>query len=208
MRAFFPHWFRVRLVGKSLRSFTGRCSPGTRPEEKARQSATHAGDPHRESIWISYCRVSTKDEEHRLGEFVAHHPLARPAAPWERLKIGGGAPPVLCRHGWLVVYHGVHDSAKAGVKRRKLSYAAGVMVLSEEHPTRVVYRSQEPALVPRGPLERIGTIDDVVFPTGVDRRDDLGKPDRFDIYYGMADDRIGVARLDVPPTLPRAATAN
>jgi hypothetical protein len=28
-------------------------------------------------------------------------------------------------------------------------------------------------------------------------------PDRFDIYYGMADDRIGVARLDVPATLPR-----
>jgi predicted GH43/DUF377 family glycosyl hydrolase len=43
-----------------------------------------------------------------------------------------------------------------------------------------------------------GTIDDVVFPTGIDRRDDLGAPDRFDIYYGMADDRIGVARLDVP----------
>jgi hypothetical protein len=28
-------------------------------------------------------------------------------------------------------------------------------------------------------------------------------PDRFDIYYGMADFRIGVARLDVPLALPR-----
>jgi hypothetical protein len=27
-------------------------------------------------------------------------------------------------------------------------------------------------------------------------------PDRFDVYYGMADFRIGVARLDVPATLP------
>jgi len=41
-----------------------------------------------------------------------------------------------------------------------------------------------------------------VFPTGIDRRDDLGSPDRFDVYYGMADDRIGVARLDVPEQLP------
>ncbi len=32
-------------------------------------------------------------------------------------------------------------------------------------------------------------------------------PDRFDIYYGMADDRIGVARLDVPERLPHEATA-
>jgi hypothetical protein len=40
-----------------------------------------------------------------------------------------------------------------------------------------------------------------VFPTDIDRRDDLGKPDRFDVCYGMADNRIGVARPDVPASL-------
>lgn len=49
---------------------------------------------------------------------------------------------------------------------------------------------------------KIGTVDDVVFPTGIDRRDDLGLPNRFDVYYGMADDCIGVARLDLPHSLP------
>ncbi len=49
--------------------------------------------------------------------------------------------------------------------------------------------------------ERSGTVADVVFPTGIDRRDDLGPPERFDVYYGMADDRIGVARLEVPEHL-------
>ena len=39
-----------------------------------------------------------------------------------------------------------------------------------------------------------------MFPTGIDRRDDIGAPDRFDVYYGMADNRIGVVRLDVPET--------
>jgi hypothetical protein len=53
-------------------------------------------------------------------------------------------------------------------------------------------------LAPELPQERSGTIANVVFPTGIDRRDDLGMPDRFDVYYGMADDRIGVARLDLP----------
>ncbi len=41
-----------------------------------------------------------------------------------------------------------------------------------------------------------------------DRRDDLGSPDRFDIYYGMANNRIGVARLDLPERLPPGAPAD
>jgi predicted GH43/DUF377 family glycosyl hydrolase len=51
-------------------------------------------------------------------------------------------------------------------------------------------------------------VDNVVFPTGIDRRDDLGTPDRFDVYYGMADNRIGVARLDLPDQLPTEAVAD
>ncbi|MGZ8466688.1 MAG: glycosidase, partial [Candidatus Binatia bacterium] len=53
-----------------------------------------------------------------------------------------------------------------------------------------------------------GTVSNVVFPTGIDRRDDLGLPDRFDVYYGMADNRIGVARLDMPEQLPPGAPAD
>src|ERR1035437_5054659 len=56
--------------------------------------------------------------------------------------------------------------------------------------------------------ERSGIIDNVVFPTGIDRRDDLGSPDRIDVYYGMADSRIGVARLDLPEILPPGRVAD
>ena len=129
-------------------------------------------------------------------------------SPWERLKIGGGTPPVLTRHGWLILYHGVSELAKPGDKGHQLCYAAGVMVLSNEHPRFIRYRSVEPVLTPVGPQERRGTIANVVFPTGIDRRDDLGSPDRFDVYYGMADDRIGVARLDLPDFLPREGVAD
>jgi predicted GH43/DUF377 family glycosyl hydrolase len=177
--------------------------PGTRPEEKVLRSASCSMDLHRESIWISYCRVSEKGSEDRLGEFVAHNRLACPEEEWERLKIGGGAPPIMCRHGWLMIYHGVHDIPGSSPTGLKMCYSAGAMVLSKERPSRTIYRSREPVLVPDGPLECHGTVDNVVFPTGIDRRDDLGTPDRFDVYYGMADDRIGVARLDVPATLPR-----
>ena len=70
------------------------------------------------------------------------------------------------------------------------------------------YRSAEPVLTPELPQERRGTVANVVFPTGIDRRDDIGSPERFDIYYGMADCRIGVARLNVPDVLPPGGVAH
>jgi predicted GH43/DUF377 family glycosyl hydrolase len=76
------------------------------------------------------------------------------------------------------------------------------MVLSKEQPQVIRYRSAKPVLSPTLPQERDGTVANVVFPTGIDRRDDIGLPDRFDVYYGMADNRIGVARLDLPNFLP------
>ena len=166
--------------------------PGTRPEETAVHPASRELDLERESIWISYC----------------HHRLAAPVSPWERLKIGAGTPPILGRHGWLIVYHGVSEIVKPGNAGRQLCYSAGVMVLSKEHPRVIRYRSAEPVLIPSLPQERDGTVANVVFPTGIDRRDDLGSPDRFDIYYGMADSRIGVARLDVPDFVPTGGVAD
>lgn len=172
--------------------------PGTRPEEKSRLSTI----TDKECIWISYCHLGANGVEQQLGPFVSHRHLACPVADWDHLKIGGGAPPMLCRHGWLLIYHGVHAVSQPVSVGNKFCYSAGVMVLSGKHPSTILYRSRDPVLVPQGPLECHGTVDDVVFPTGIDRRDDLGMPDRFDIYYGMADDRIGVARLDVPAILP------
>jgi predicted GH43/DUF377 family glycosyl hydrolase len=58
------------------------------------------------------------------------------------------------------------------------------------------------------PQERDGTVANVVFPTGIDRRDDVGTADRFDVYYGMADSRIGVARLDLPEQISPEAAAD
>jgi predicted GH43/DUF377 family glycosyl hydrolase len=129
-------------------------------------------------------------------------------ALWERLKIGAGTPPILTRHGWLILYHGVSEVDESKNGEHHLCYSAGVMVLSKQNPQTILYRSAQPVLTPLLPEERQGTIANVVFPTGIDRRDDLGTPDRFDIYYGMADNRIGAARLDLPEHLPEAAIAD
>jgi predicted GH43/DUF377 family glycosyl hydrolase len=182
---------------------------GTLPEETAYKAKPRAMDLSRESIWISYCPMPPAGHEpERLGLFNSHHRLASPVSPWELLKIGGGTPPILTRHGWLILYHGVSELPNPDSGGSKLCYSAGVMVLSKDHPHHILYRSVKPVMTPTLAKELHGAVDQVVFPTGMDRRDDLGTPDRIDVYYGMADNRIGVARLDVPEFLPLGAPAD
>jgi predicted GH43/DUF377 family glycosyl hydrolase len=181
---------------------------GTKPNEIARDPGTRDVDLDRESIWISYCRAALKSRtQDHLGQFTSHHRLATPVSLWERLKIGAGTPPILTKHGWLIVYHGVSELPGTG-SVDSLCYSAGVMVLSKQHPRLLRYRSVQPVLTPVLLQEREGAIPNVVFPTGIDRRDDLGTPDRLDVYYGMADYRIGVARLDLPEKIPAEAAAD
>ena len=73
-------------------------------------------------------------------------------------------------------------------------------LLDARDPRRVLYRSASPILEPRVAAERLGVVPRVVFPTGVDVRGN----DTLDVYYGMADSRIGVARARLADLLTPA----
>jgi predicted GH43/DUF377 family glycosyl hydrolase len=180
--------------------------PGTGPDETLRGGYPRVMDILRESIWISYHSLVNEvcTKHHHLYHFDSHRRLACPVAAWEQLKIGGGTPPILTPQGWLFLYHGVCVTVNKNDSASNLAYSAGLLVLDEKHPHLILYRSPEPVLTPELPKEREGIVSNVVFPTAIDRRDDLGLPCRFDVYYGMADKRIGVARLDLPPSLKTA----
>jgi predicted GH43/DUF377 family glycosyl hydrolase len=173
--------------------------PGTTASDIAAEPTGRVIDPDRESMWIAYCPLDLEGESpNQLSHFRSHHRLASPAEPWESVKIGGGTPPILTTDGWLVIYHGVGKSHLADDEVGNLRYSAGALVLDTRDPRLIRYRSPTPILIPELRQEREGAVPDVVFPTGVDRRSDLGDPSRIDVYYGMADSRIGAARLDVP----------
>ena len=143
-----------------------------------------------DGIWISYAPVNAAGDPGSIGAFSGHRLLAGPERPWESLKIGCGTPPILTSLGWLIVYHGVGGRDRDGCR----IYSAGLMLLDRDDPTRILYRSPEPILEPELPEEVSGVCARVVFPTGMDPRPDLGEF-VYDIYYGMADSRIGAARL-------------
>jgi len=180
---------------------------GSLPEEIASEEGPCPVDIAHESIWISYCPMPFESAEIKLGAFNSHHRLVTPVSAWEELKIGCGTPPILTPHGWMILYHGVSKIREADESGPHVCYSAGMMMLSAEHPRFVHYHSVEPLLTPLLAQERHGIVSNVVFPTGIDRRDDLRQPNRFDVYYGMADQKIGVARLDLPDLLPPEGVA-
>jgi predicted GH43/DUF377 family glycosyl hydrolase len=152
----------------------------------------------RESIRIAYVPLDgvLKDRANLLDVKESVQVLS-PDAAWGSIKIGGGTPPVRIAHDgadvWMSIFHGVDLIDNHGTKP-KMRYSAGIVLHDLERPDRVIYRSPEPLLSPEGERERVGVVDNVVFPTGLDRRNDLGDG-VFDLYYGMADYAVGAARL-------------
>ncbi|HEX3815960.1 MAG TPA: hypothetical protein VHX59_24240 [Mycobacteriales bacterium] len=142
----------------------------------------------RESIWISFAPVT--DDPRDLLRWGQHRLLAVPERPWEAVKIGGGTVPWRTSEGWMLVYHGVASRPQPGVQR-DLCYSAGAMLLDHDDVTRVLWRATDPVLDPQTDDEMRGMVSQVVFPTAADCRPDGST----DIYYGMADSRIGVARI-------------
>jgi len=121
-----------------------------------------------------------------------------PDGPWGRLKTGGGTPPVRIAEGWFSLYHGVDAIEHDGTFT--IVYSAGFVVHDIDEPHHVLYRSPSPAMMPEGVDELHGTVSNVVFPTGIDVRADR----TFDFYYGMADAKIGRARVDLAPAYAAA----
>jgi predicted GH43/DUF377 family glycosyl hydrolase len=150
----------------------------------------------RESIWIGYISLERAQQDIRQAVHVyGNELLATPEAPWENMKIGGGAPPIRIPEGWLTFYHGVSGTVGYGAGHPKeVRYSAGAMLLDAERPTTILYRSAQPVLEPEQRGEQEGIVPNVVFPTAVDLRGN----GRVDVYYGMADSRIGAATTVLP----------
>ncbi|MCU1505998.1 MAG: beta,2-mannobiose phosphorylase / 1,2-beta-oligomannan phosphorylase [Microbacteriaceae bacterium] len=147
----------------------------------------------RHSIWISY--VPVEDVERNLAGLTRwgqHHFVAGPEFAFEELKIGGGPAPIRVPEGWLLLHHGVTgtiDSAFA--QQQNVNYAAGAMILDADDPSVVLDRTAVPLLEPATEDERGGIVPNVVFPTAIEEIDGT-----LFVFYGMADSKIGVARLE------------
>jgi len=99
--------------------------------------------------------------------------LLKPEQAWENLKIGTGPSPIKTRKGWLLFYHGV------SIDR---IYRVGAALLDLKDPRQIIARTKQPLLEPVEKYEKIGDVNNVVFPTGAVVIDD-----KILLYYGGAD---------------------
>jgi len=155
-------------------------------------------DDRRAGIWISYVPVDEAlADPAALTRPRLHRTVALARTGWESLKIGAGPAPIRTEEGWLLLYHGVSGVRSGGEWggsseiEHSIRYSVGAMLLSLEDPGRVIARTTEPLMQPDTADERDGTVPDVVFPTAIETIGDV----RY-VFYGMADTRIGIARLD------------
>ena len=132
------------------------------------------------SVWYS--------ESPDMLHWGNHKCIARPRdMKWELMKIGGGAPPIKTTDGWLSIYHGKGDNSL---------YSLFCLLLDLNEPYKVVRRAETPLLIPTEPFEIEGFFGNVVFTNGM-----VEKDGNIYIYYGAADESVGLAITDIDSLL-------
>jgi predicted GH43/DUF377 family glycosyl hydrolase len=133
-------------------------------------------------FWLNYF--------HQFDDYI----VLSPKYDHEVSYIGSGCPPIETKAGWLLIYHGVHDTINGYV------YSACAALLDLENPQKEIARLPYPLFFPEKEWELKGEVNNVCFPTGTVLIEDI-----LYIYYGAADERIAVASLNIEELLVELA---
>ena len=129
-------------------------------------------------MWISY----SPDLRHWGSHKIILE--ARRGGWWDANKIGLCSPPIETAKGWLMIYHGVRQTASGSI------YRLGLALFDLERPDVCLQRGDSWIFGPEAHYERCGDVNDVVFPCGQTIGED---GDSINLYYGAADSCIALA---------------
>jgi predicted GH43/DUF377 family glycosyl hydrolase len=135
-------------------------------------------------VWVSF-----SNDLHYWGDSRAV--ISPRPGYWDTYRVGASCVPIETEAGWLEIYHGVKMTSGGPI------YRAGVVLLDLEDPSVVIARSNVPILSPRMGYERVGDVNNVVFPSAAIVEDD----GEVKVYYGAADTAICVATTTLPKLL-------
>ena len=129
-------------------------------------------------MWISY----SPDLKHWGGHKIIME--ARRGGWWDANKIGLCSPPIETAKGWLMIYHGVRQTASGSI------YRLGLALFDLEKPDICLQRGNSWMFAPEASYECNGDVNDVVFPCGQIVGAD---GDTVHIYYGADDSSVALA---------------
>jgi len=128
-------------------------------------------------VWISYSPDLRSWGGHRMML------QARRGGWWDANKVGLSPPLIETERGWLMLYHGVRNTAAGCL------YRLGAALFDLQQPERLLMRGDEWIFGPEAAYETHGDVANVTFPCGYT----IGKDrDTLNLYYGAADTCIGL----------------
>jgi len=127
-----------------------------------------------------------EDKDAALQHWGNHKVIlqARRGGWWDANKIGLCSPPIETTKGWLVLYHGVRQTASGSI------YRLGLALFDIDRPDICLQRGDSWMFGPEADYERTGDVRDVVFPCGQTIGPD---GDTIHLYYGAADSCMAMA---------------
>ncbi len=117
---------------------------------------------------------------------------ARKGGWWDANKVGLSPPLIETPRGWLMIYHGVRQTASGGL------YRLGLALFALDEPDRCLLRGDSWVFGPETSYEREGDVGNVAFPCGYTLGAD-GESRK--LYYGAADTTIALATGSVKALL-------
>lgn len=136
--------------------------------------------------WSDLTKEFWKNYLRNLTDYI----VMDPKGVFEVNYIGAGGPPIETEDGWLLIYHGVQETITGK------TYHAKAALLHLDNPEIEIARLPYPIFSPTAVWEKVGAVNNVVFPTG----HAIFGNDLY-IYYGVADSSIAVAKLDIKELL-------
>ncbi len=129
-----------------------------------------------------------------LQNWGSHKPMltARRGGWWDANKVGLSPPLIETPQGWLMLYHGVRQTAAGAL------YRVGVALFDLAEPSTLLARGDSWVFGPEARYEREGDVANVVFPCGVTIGDD---GDTINMYYGAADTCLALAKGSISQVL-------
>ena len=132
------------------------------------------------SIWIDFVNDLKFDGTRWIGGGILMNPRT---GVRDSRKIGIAAPPIKTKHGWVLLYHGIS-------RKEDHHYHLRAALLDVRDPRRVLVRTKNPIFEPELAYEKEGQVANVVFSCGA-----AVIKDNLVVYYGAADQVIGVATM-------------
>jgi predicted GH43/DUF377 family glycosyl hydrolase len=150
----------------------------------------HTDDPPARISLASFDKVEDLWNRGRWEEWyknLEENSLTLQRSPEDHIEVG--APPIKTERGWLLFYSYID---RYFIPEKRL-FTIEALLLDLSNPLKVIARTNHPLLVPEEYYEKVGYVQDVVFPSGALKVDDGNVL----LYYGGADTVCCVAQVDL-----------